>query len=70
MQLPIRNFYARSFLMFYALAIYYERNGTINPFTPTKQLVRDEFTDKDIRNYQAYTDMTQPIIPAANNKIP
>ena len=56
--------------MFFAAAMYYERKGTFNPFAPYANVIRDEFTDKDIRNYQAYTDMTQPIIPSANNKIP
>jgi hypothetical protein len=56
--------------MFFALAMYAERNGTVNPFAPIHQVIRDEFTDKDIRNYQAYTDMTHPIIPHASNKIP
>lgn len=45
------------------------RTGSFNPFNPTFHLKRDEFTDKDIRNYQAYQDMTGPIIPNANNKI-
>lgn len=56
--------------MFFAAAMYYERKGTFNPFAPYAQVIKDEFTDKEIRNYQAYDDMTKPIIPAANNKIP
>ena len=55
--------------MFFAAAMYYERKGTFNPFATNAQILEDEFTDKEIRNYQAYTDMTHPIIPTANNKI-
>lgn len=56
--------------MFLALGIFHERRGTINIFAPNYSLQRDEYTDKDIRNYTVYTDMNNPIIPAANNKIP
>jgi protein-L-isoaspartate O-methyltransferase len=56
--------------MFFAFCMYAERKGTINPFKAVNQIVRDEFTDKDIRNYQAYQDMTNPIVPHASNKIP
>jgi hypothetical protein len=56
--------------MFFAICIYHERKGNLNPFQPVIQVLRDEFTDKDIRNYQAYVDMTNPIIPHASNKIP
>ena len=56
--------------MFIALAMYYERKGTLNIFAPAANILKDEFTDKDIRNYQAYTDMNNPIIPSSNNKIP
>jgi hypothetical protein len=56
--------------MLMALAIYYERKGSLNIFAPHINVLEDEFTDKDIRNYQAYTDMNNPIIPASNNKIP
>ena len=56
--------------MFFALAMYHERNGTLNPLHSAKIVLNDEFTNKDIRNYQAYTDMTNPLIPHANNKIP
>ena len=69
-ELPIRNFYARCWVMFFAFCMYAERKGTINPFKAVNQIVRDEFTDKDIRNYQAYQDMTNPIVPHASNKIP
>ena len=55
--------------MVFFFAMYAERHGSLNPFKPYYQLVRDEFTDKDIRNYQAYHDMTSFIIPTANNKI-
>ena len=56
--------------MFFAFCMYAERKGTINPLSSVYQVVRDEFTDKDIRNYQAYHDMTTPIVPHASNKIP
>jgi hypothetical protein len=56
--------------MFFALAMYYERKNSFNIFKPYVQIIRDEFTDKDIRNYTAYSDMQNPIIPSANNKIP
>ena len=69
-ELPIRNFYARSWIMIFALAMYAERKGTVYPFQPWTVVQRDEFTDKDIRNYQAYQDMTRPILPHASNKIP
>lgn len=55
--------------MFFAAAMYYERHGSFNPFHSFTQVLEDEFTNKEIRNYQAYSDMTQPIIPNANNKI-
>jgi hypothetical protein len=55
--------------MFFVAAMYYERKGTFNPFVSNAEILKDEFTDKEIRNYQAYTDMTHPIIPTANNKI-
>ena len=45
------------------------RHGTFNIFNPRFHVKRDEFTDKDIRNYTAYDDMTSPIIPTSNNKI-
>lgn len=70
MQLPIRNFYARSWIMIFALAMYHERKGTLNIFSPNFYVLKDEFTDKNIRNYQAFVDMTNPIIPHASNKIP
>ena len=50
--------------------MYAERKGSINPFKPINSVIRDEFTDKDIRNYQAYQDMTHPITPHSSNKIP
>ena len=56
--------------MIFALAMYYERKGTLNPLQPKNVVLKDEFTNKDIRNYRAYTDMTSPIIPHASNKIP
>lgn len=56
--------------MFYFLCIYAERKGTWNPFNPINVILEDEFTDKDIRNYQAYKDMNNWIIPRASNKIP
>jgi hypothetical protein len=56
--------------MFFALAIYNERKGTLDLFRPFHPILKDEFTDKDIRNYQAYADMTHPVIPHATNKIP
>ena len=40
--------------MFFAFAMFAERKGSINPFKALHQVVKDEFTDKDIRNYQAY----------------
>lgn len=55
--------------MFFAFAMFAERKGSINPMAPVYQVLRDEFTDKDIRNYQAYHDMTHPILPHASNKI-
>eukprot|EP00178_Gracilaria_changii_P010447 TRINITY_DN3041_c0_g1_i1.p1 TRINITY_DN3041_c0_g1~~TRINITY_DN3041_c0_g1_i1.p1 ORF type:complete len:124 (-),score=11.30 TRINITY_DN3041_c0_g1_i1:35-406(-) len=56
--------------MVFAFAMFAERHGSVNPLKPVYHLVEDEFTDKDIRNYQAYEDMTNYIIPSANNKIP
>jgi hypothetical protein len=50
--------------------MWYERKGTLNPLAPLYAIVNDEFTHKDIRNYQAYNDMTNPLVPQANNKIP
>jgi hypothetical protein len=32
-------------------------------------ILEDEFTDKEIRNYVAYHDMTNPILPTSDNKI-
>lgn len=55
--------------MFYFLCIFAERKGTWNPLKAINLVQEDEFTDKDIRNYQAYKDMTYPLIPQANNKI-
>lgn len=69
-ELPIRNFYARCWIMFFAFSMYYERKNSLNPFTPLNLIIEDEFTDKDIRNYQAYTDMNQLIVPHSSNKMP
>jgi len=55
--------------MFIAFAMYLERKTNPNPFNPRLNILKDEFTDKDIRNYTAYQDMTQPIIPNSDNKI-
>lgn len=56
--------------MFFAFCMFAERKATINPLKAVNHVLVDEFTDKDIRNYQAYHDMTQPILPHASNKIP
>jgi len=56
--------------MIFALAMYHERKGTLNIFSPNFYVLKDEFTDKNIRNYQAYVDMNNPLIPHASNKIP
>lgn len=69
-KLPIRSFYARSWIMFFAFAMFAERHGSFNILRPNFNILPDEFTDKDIRNYQAYVDMNNFIIPSANNKIP
>ena len=55
--------------MFVALAMYMERKGNLNHFAPQVQILKDEFTDKDIRNYTVYGDVTRPIVPTADNKI-
>ena len=39
-------------------------------FNPYFHLIEDEWTDKDIRNYTAYEDARNPLMPTANNKIP
>ena len=49
---------------------YAARHGTLVPFWIKHNLQKDEFTDKDIRNYTAYNDMNCPLIPTADNKIP
>jgi hypothetical protein len=56
--------------MFFAFCMYAERKGTINPFAPIHQVQEDEYLHKDVRNYQAFQDMTNPLIPHASNKIP
>jgi hypothetical protein len=56
--------------MIFALAMYHERKGTLNIFAPNFYVLKDEFTDKNIRNYQAYVDMTNTIIPPSSTKIP
>lgn len=55
--------------MFFALCIFAERKAAINPLKATSIVQEDEFTNKDIRNYQAYQDMTSPILPHASNKV-
>lgn len=40
-QLPIRNFYARSWIMIFALAAYHERKGTLNLFSPFYPVLKD-----------------------------
>ena len=56
--------------MFFAFSMWLERHNSLNPLTACYRVVKDEFTDKDIRNYQAYQDMTRYIIPHASNKMP
>ena len=69
-ELPIRNFYARCWIMFFAFSMFYERKNSLNPFNPLHLIQEDEFTNKDIRNYQAYFDMNHIIVPHSSNKIP
>ena len=69
-ELPVRNFYARCWLMFFGYCMLLERKGSVNPLNELHLIARDEFTDKDLRNYQAYSDMAHPIIPHSSNKIP
>ena len=56
--------------MFAFLAGWTSRTGSILPFYANFRIQKDEFTDKDIRNYTVYTDMSEPIILSADNKIP
>jgi hypothetical protein len=55
--------------MFYFLCIFAERKAAWNPLYAFNQVLKDEFTDKEIRNYQAYQDMTNHILPNAANKV-
>lgn len=68
-KIPIRNFYARSFLMFVFVAKMAETYTAPLSLTGILTAVPDMWTGKDIRNYSAFTDSHVQVIPSNNNKL-
>ena len=66
----MRNFYARSLLMIVFFAKVAETSG--NPLTlrANWQAVEDEWTNKDLRNFDIYDDNRFRVIPNHYNKLP
>lgn len=69
-QLPIRNFYARCFIMF----VYFSKikdlmPNTIPGYNPTFEAVKDTYTGKDINNFDAIRMNQMQITPDASNRI-
>jgi hypothetical protein len=68
-ELPIRNFYARSFLMFVFVAKMAETYTIPLSMTGIITAVNDPWTSKDVRNYGAFTDSHTQVIPRNQNKL-
>ena len=70
MKLPVRNFYARSLIMIAFMAKIAET--TRNPFTLKADYigVEDDWTNKELRNYDVYQDNRYEVIPNHYNKLP
>ena len=68
-EIPIRNFYARSFLMFVFIAKMAETYTVPLGLQGIISAVPDIWTAKDIRNYVAFHDSHTQVIPSNNNKL-
>lgn len=56
--------------MIFAFGMLVERTGGSPLLWKAKTVaLRDEFTDKPIRNYQCYKDLNEQVIPRSDNKI-
>jgi hypothetical protein len=68
-ELPIRNFYARCFMMFVYVAKMAETYTIPLSLNGIMTAVYDPWTSKDIRNYSAFTDSHTQVIPRHQNKL-
>lgn len=68
-QLPIRNFYARSFIMLGFLSKMFSTYTHPFSLTGMQHAVEDRWTAKDVRNYGAYNDSRMQVIPKNYNKL-
>lgn len=67
-ELPIRNLYARAWIMMIGLGYMYDSaSGWIGKGI---KLVNDPFLHKDIKNYGIYNDLMNPSFPTHHNKLP
>lgn len=68
-ELPVRNLYARAWIMLAALGLYLDvAKGWIGK--GGIKLVDDPFLNKDIKNYGVYDDLTRVVSPGHDNQLP
>ena len=65
-ELPIRNFYARSWIIFGIGA----QIATCSPLFTTLRLAEDEWNDKTIKNYGVYNDWKYRTAPTLDGRLP